>query len=292
MYSLLNSVTESGIGLFSGRSIQLTLSPSFENGIWFKNKNGLIELLSPEKIIVDNHNTSLSFPDGSNIKLIEHLLSAVFAFGISDILISVNDDEIPIFDGSSSAYIFLLSQLKLKKKNFFKYAVLNKKIRVTDGGFFVEAKPSLKITLNFSIDFKSSVIGKEKLSFAFSKKNYIKEISTARTFGFIEDFELARSVYKGATLENTIVISNNTILSTLRMKDELVRHKILDALGDLRCFPVPILMKYSSFGGSHKLNNILLKEIIKQDAFEIKEVFIENNNYLENESIELIKSYA
>jgi UDP-3-O-[3-hydroxymyristoyl] N-acetylglucosamine deacetylase len=291
MYTVVNSIIESGIGLFSGDLISLSLSPSYEEGIWFQNKNNFRQKLSPENIFIDNHNTSIVFSDGSSIKLIEHLLSAIFAFGISDILITVNHDEIPLFDGSSSSYVYLLSQLKLKKKSSFTYATLKDTVIVKDGDFFVKATPSKSLSFDFSIDFPSSIIGKESYSFEFSKQKYIDEISLARTFGFIENFELAKSIYKGANLENTIIISNDQLLSTLRIERELVRHKILDAIGDLRCFPFPFLMHYSSFGGSHKLNNKLLLEIIKNNLFEINSISTKEE-YSLSSSRTLIKSYA
>jgi len=269
MYKVLSTISESGICLYSGNIAKLTLSPSLSEGIWFKNKYGLREKLSPFSVVIENHNTSIVFKDGSKIKLIEHLLSAIASLGISDIEISVDSDEIPLFDGSSLSYLMILKELVFVKKDSFEYAILNKRIRVEEGDFFLVFSPSDKISYDFSIDFKHSLFGNENLKFEFSPTKYESDIALARTFGFIDDLSSVQSFFKGANLNNTIVISNNRLLSPFRIDKELVRHKILDAIGDMRCFPYLMSFKYKSFGGSHKLNNLLLQKLCTEGAFEV-----------------------
>jgi len=270
MYKIVSTISESGICLYSGEISKLTLAPSLSEGIWFKNKYGLREKISPFSVVIENHNTSIVFKDGSRIKLIEHILSAIASMGISDIEISVDSDEIPLFDGSSLSYLMLLKELTIVKKDSFEYAVLNKTIRIEEGDFFVEISPSNKISYDFAIDFNHSLFGKENFKFDFSTKKYESDIALARTFGFIDDLSSVQSFFKGATLNNTIIISNNELLSTFRIEKELVRHKILDAIGDMRCFPYLMSFKYKSFGGSHKLNNLLLQKLYTEEgAFEV-----------------------
>jgi len=286
MYKVKNSVSEIGIGMFSGEQIRLSLSEFSQEGIWFKNKKGKIVKLTPYSIIVENNNTAIQFPDGNRVSVIEHLLSAIYAYGITTILIEVDGDEIPLFDGSSASYVMLLEELYLQKKERFQIARLTKKIRVEDNNFFVEVSPSSKIIFDYKIDFKE--IGIQEYKYKFSKKSYIEEISRNRTFGIIDNLEEAKKYYKGVNLKNTIIISKGKLLSELRDEKEFVKHKILDAIGDLRTFEYPIIMNYKSFGGSHKLNNMILKKIIKENAyetFEIKQTFFNISN-------QFVKAYA
>ena len=272
MYSVKSTVSEIGIGLFSGKAIQLTLSPSFSDGIWFKGKNKIMQKLSPENIFVDNHNTSIIFNDGSHLKLIEHLLAAIYAFGISNILISVEGDEIPLFDGSSMSYICLIKELQLSENTVDKIAYLTKPIEVREGDFYVKAKPNKILEIDSTISFPGTPIGNQSLKYTFSKFSFIQEIAIARTFGIVDNLELAQQFYKGANLENTLIISQDKLLNKERVDKEFIRHKVLDSIGDLRTFECPLMMKYKSFGSSHRLNNLLLKKIIKEKAYDVVEV--------------------
>lgn len=274
MFTAKGSVSEIGIGLFSGDPVRLTVSGYSSKGIWFKNRFGIMQKLSPQSIFVDNHNTSVVFPDGTSVKLVEHLLAAVYAMGITSILIAVDGDEIPLFDGSSSSYITLLSELELVKNSVDEIAFLTSPVEVREGDFYVKAKPSSTLSFKSSISFPGTPIGHQSLDYAFSKESFVKEISTARTFGIVSDIELARNFYRGSTVDNTVIVSNNVLLSQLRMPDEFIRHKILDSIGDLRTFEYPLMMEYESFGSSHRLNNELLREVCRENAYEV--VSVEN----------------
>ena len=290
MYIVNNTVSEVGIGLFSGRAITLTLSPAYSDGIWFKNKNGLFQKLTPDNVKVDNHNTAIVFSDGSTIKLIEHLLAAVYAFGISNIMISVNDDEIPLFDGSSMSYIYLIKNLFLTENKNQDVAFLRKKVEIREGEFYVRATPHKEILIDSTISFPGTPIGKQSMKFKFSKYNFINEIATARTFGVVHDLKMAKQFYKGATLENTLIIADNKLLNKQRLDNEFVKHKVLDSIGDLRTFEYPLIMKYKSFGSSHRMNNLLLKKIIEEKAFEV--VKMRKNSIEENFGINMQKQFA
>ncbi len=272
MYSIKNTVSETGIGMFSGSPIKLTISPTLESGIWFKNKYGYTQKLTPENVYIDNNNTSIKFTDGTKISVIEHLLSSIFAYGLTDIIIEVDGDEIPLFDGSAMSYTMLLDELILQKKTKAKIAYLKKKIRVEDGEFYVEAKPGKALLFKTSIDFKNTPIGKQSFKYKFSKDTFKQEIAMARTFGIVDDLETARKYYKGSNLDNTLIIQKGILLNQERIENEFVRHKILDSIGDIRAFEYPLMMEYNSYGSSHKLNNMLLRKIISENAFQIVEV--------------------
>jgi len=290
MYSVNNTISEVGIGLFSGKPIKLTLSSSYSKGIWFRNKNGIVQKLNPNNIKVDNHNTSIIFKDGTTIKVIEHLLAAIYAFGISNITISVNDDEIPIFDGSSISYIYMLKSLVLSENENQDIAILKKKIEIREGEFYVKAIPNNEIIIDSKISFPGTPIGEQAFKLNFSKYNFINEIANARTFGVVHNLETAQLFYRGATLENTLIIANNKLLNKERIENEFIKHKILDSIGDLRTFEYPLIMKYKSFGSSHRLNNLLLKKILEEKAFEI--IKVRKNNFEENFGINMRKEFS
>jgi len=165
----------------------------------------------------------------------------------------------------------------LIKKETLTFSKLIKKIEVKENNFYIKAKPSNTLNFHYTIEFKNTPIGKQKQRYVFSKKSFIDEISMARTFGIVDNLEQAQSFYKGATLQNTLIISQGKLLSTERIKNEFVKHKILDAMGDILTFGHPMIMEYNSFGGSHKLNNLLLKKIKKENAYEIIQIHSSQN---------------
>ena len=168
--------------------------------------------------------------------------------------------------------------------------IIKREIEVVDGVKFAKVKPSKKPIYNFTIDFPHPAIGKQEYSFEFSKQAYIDKISKARTFGFLKDVQYLRSkgLALGGSLENAIVLDDKKILNPegLRFKDEFVRHKILDAIGDLALLGAPIVCDYSSFAGSHNLNHLLTKEILKDPKnYEIKDFYL-------NEELELSEVFV
>ncbi len=210
------------------------------------------------------------------ISTIEHLLSAVYAYGIDNIRVIIDNNEVPIMDGSSASFCMLLDEagvisLEVPKK----VMIIKEKVEVKDGNKYVRISPSNRPTFYYKIDFKHAAIGTQEYKFRFSKKEYIENISRARTFGFLQDVQYLRSkgLALGGSLDNAIVLDEKKILNPegLRYENEFVRHKILDALGDLSLLGMPVIGDYSSYAGSHKLNHLLTKEILKsKDNYEIK----------------------
>ncbi len=267
-----------GIGLHKGVPVNMVLEPLSENsGIVFYRSDLKKEIpLLPSHVSNTMMATVLSKAE-AKISTIEHLMSAVYAYGIDNLKISVDNEEIPIMDGSSIGFCMLLDEAGTKELPAAKkIMVIKKPIEVKDGDKFVRIEPSQKSVFDFSIDFAHPAIRKQSYKFTFSKQRYKEEIARARTFGFLQDVNYLRSqnLGLGGDLSNCIVLDEKGILNSegLRYKEEFVRHKILDAIGDMAILGVPILGSYVSFAGSHKLNSLLTKKILEEpDAYELLE---------------------
>lgn len=277
-----------GIGLHTGLPVQILLEPLNEDsGIVFYRSDLAISIpLKPENVI----NTQMATVIGKNnasISTIEHFLAVIYAYGIDNLRVSVNSSEMPAMDGSSISFCLLLDeagiQIQNKNKKFLK---INKTIEIQEEDKYVKITPSTKPILNFKIDFNHPIIGKEEFEFRFSKQSFIDEIARARTFGFAKDIQYLQSqgLALGASLQNAIGLDDHQILNRegLRFDNEFVRHKILDAMGDLMVIGYNILGSYESFSGGHKLNNQLVRKILsKEKNYEFIEV--ENKYYKEYE---------
>lgn len=268
-----------GIGLHSGLPVTMKLKPADDDyGIVFhRSDKGVSIPLKPE-FVVDTKMATVIGKGDVQISTIEHLLSAISAFGIDNIIIDVDANEIPIMDGSSAGFCMLLQETGVAIQDSNKKIMLLKKpIEIRDGNKFVRIEPSKKNQVNFEIKFDHPVIQNQKYEFEFTKSSYLKEISRARTFGFLKEVQYLRSIGKarGGSLDNAVVLDEKRVLNSegLRFEDEFVRHKILDAIGDMMLLGMPFFAKYESFAGSHHLNFQLTKAVLEdKDAYEVVEV--------------------
>lgn len=281
-----------GIGLHKGEPIKITLEPlEANNGIvFYRSDVGMSVKATPNSVV--NTQMATVIGDGENyISTIEHLLSAIYSYGIDNILITLDSSEVPVMDGSAASFCMMLDVAGIRELDANKSVfIIKREIEVKDGEKFVRIKPSKKATYNFAIDFTHPVIGKQEYFFEFSKKAYIEEISRARTFGFLKDVQYLRSrgLALGGSLENAIVLDDKKILNPegLRFANEFVKHKILDAIGDLALLGAPVIGEYESFAGSHNLNHLLTKEILKDPKnYEIK-------NFSMSSELELVEVFA
>jgi UDP-3-O-[3-hydroxymyristoyl] N-acetylglucosamine deacetylase len=212
-----------------------------------------------------------------SVSTIEHLLSAVMAMGIDNLEVVLDSDEVPIMDGSSASFCILFEEAGAADQSAVKRVLLVKKpVEIRDGSRFVRLSPGRINEIRFEIRFDHPAISRQEYHFVFSKENYIKEIARARTFGFLKEANYLRSIGKGlgGGLDNAVVLDEKRVLNTegLRFADEFVRHKILDAIGDMAFLGAPFLGKYEAFAGSHHLNHLLTKSILSDsEAFEIVE---------------------
>lgn len=277
-HSIKNAVSAEGVGLHSGKVARVTIRPAPVNtGIVFRRVDAepVREIkLDPTKITETPLCTKLI--DGEfSIQTIEHFLSALAGMEIDNVYIDLNSDEIPVMDGSSSPFIFLIESAGIIEQDApRKVLKIKKPIRITEGDKFVEFSPLDHFRLEIDIDFPHPAIQKtvQSVKFDFTPVAYSKEVSRARTFGIAAQLDELhkQGLALGASLENAVGLSEDAVMNRegLRVADEFVRHKLLDAIGDLYVTG-PILGLYRGFKPSHTLNNRLLRAVFEdRDAFE------------------------
>lgn len=276
--TIKKSVELVGIGLHKGVSVKMILEPLGEDcGIVFYRSDLGVSIPLCADNVVDTTLATVLGKDGAKVSTIEHLLSAIYAYGIDNIRIILDNEEVPIMDGSAIGYCMLLDEAGIEtQKVAKKAAIIKKPIEVNDGEKFVRVEPSKETIFDFTINFNHNSIKTQHYKFTYSPQKYKDEIARARTFGFLQEVNYLRSIglAKGGNLSNCIVLDESGILNKegLRYKEEFVRHKILDAIGDMSVLGMPLLGTYVSFAGSHKLNHFLTKKILEtSDAYEVVE---------------------
>jgi UDP-3-O-[3-hydroxymyristoyl] N-acetylglucosamine deacetylase len=257
-----------GIGLHKGEPIKLRLEPLSEDaGIVFYREDLAMSIpLSPSSVIDTRMATVIGNEKGF-ISTIEHFLSAIYAYGIDNLRVVVDGNEMPIMDGSSISFCLLLDEAGIKEQESPKKIISVKRaVEVTDGQKFVRLLPSESATFDFKIKFDHPVIGEQSEKFDFSTSAFVEEIARARTFGFAKDIQYLQSqnLALGATLQNAIGLDDHKILNPegLRFDNEFAKHKVLDAMGDMMVSGHNILGAYQSFAGSHNLNFQLTSKLL------------------------------
>tara|TARA_B110000037_G_scaffold135491_1_gene153537 strand:+ start:2932 stop:3879 length:948 start_codon:yes stop_codon:yes gene_type:complete len=295
--TIKNEVRATGVGLHSGEKVNLTLKPAKEDhGIVFKRvdqKNNTQIRVEPNAVI----ETRLCSTIGNKefkIATVEHLMSALSASGIDNIIIELSGSEIPIMDGSSISFIHLIKSAAILDQSQPKeFVEIIDYVEVREDDKFARFEPHKGFLIDFTIDFPHPAFKEDDshVTMDFFKSSYIEDISRARTFGFMQEVEYLRSngLARGGSLDNAIVLDEYKIINKdgLRYKDEFVRHKILDALGDLYMLGKPILGKFVAHKSGHDLNNRLLKKIIEnKNSWKITNLDLEKE-----ETSELAKDY-
>jgi len=270
--TIRQSVEVVGIGLHKGEPIKLRLEPlGTDAGIIFYREDLALSIpLSPSSVI-DTQMATVIGSDKGYISTIEHFLSAVYAYGIDNMRVVVNGNEMPIMDGSASSFCLLLDEAGIQEQDSAKQVIrVKKSVEVRDGDKFVRIEPSNHVSFDFTIDFEHPVIGKQSQAYSFGTKPFLEEIARARTFGFARDIQYLQSINLalGASLNNAIGLDDEKVLNPegLRFDNEFARHKILDAMGDMMVTGHNILGAYSSFAGSHKLNHELTVKLLADRA--------------------------
>lgn len=281
--SIKNTIHASGVGLHSGKEIILTLKPAPVNtGVVFirTDLEPKAEIKATGFNVIDTTlSTALGTNETNKISTVEHLLSAFYGLGIDNIYVEVNNAELPIMDGSSGPFIFLLQSAGIEEQEAAKKFIrVKQEIEVIDGDKKASFVPYEGFKVDFEIDFDHPVFleQEQKSSFEFSTVAYIKEVSRARTFGFTQDLEYMRkqNLALGGSLENAVVIDKDKILNPegLRYRNEFVKHKILDAIGDLYLLGHSLIGEYRGFKSGHCLNNKLVRALLEnQEAWELIE---------------------
>ena len=283
--TLSSKIKASGVGLHTGQKISLTLNPAPINaGIVFIRtdmKSGQI------KASLDNvHDTRLSTTLSNNIakiSTVEHLLSALAGLGIDNALIELDGPEVPIMDGSARPFVFMIQSAGIQEQNDTKkFIKIKKTIEVRQDEKWAKIEPFDGFKVAFTIDFNHPAFNGSSQSseIDFSSVSYLSQVSRARTFGFAKDIELLRknNLALGGSVNNAIVIDDYKVVNEegVRFQDEFVKHKILDAIGDLYLLGHGLIGSFSAYKSGHHLNNLLLRELVNnEDAWE--ECTIEDN---------------
>lgn len=278
-------IQATGIGLHSGKRVRMVLKPSVANtGIVFvrTDLSPIVELPIAAYSVTDTRMASVIGNGIAKVSTVEHILSACFGLGIDNLRIELNAEEVPIMDGSAASFAYLfhsagLLDLEVPRR----YLKILKPIKIEEGIIntptykWAELSPYHGFKLDFSIEFNHPAVnatGKQAI-FDFTQDQYLQCIAKARTFGFAHEVEMLRNIglARGGSLENAIVMDEYRILNRngLRYDDEFVRHKILDAIGDLYIEGLPILGAYTAFKSGHALNNVLLRAALAPDSSEI-----------------------
>jgi len=274
--TLKKAISATGVGLHNGEKVTLTLRPAApDTGIVFKR----VDLPQPNEILAaphavhDTHLCSALEANGARVATVEHLMSALAGLGIDNVYIDVNAAEIPIMDGSSGPFVFLLQQAGIVEQAAAKKFIRVKKmVEVVDGDKWVRFEPYHGFKIDFTINFDHPVFehSGKNVKIDFAADSYIKEISRARTFGFMHEVEYLRSngLARGGSLDNAIVLDEYRVLNTdgLRYDDEFAKHKVLDAIGDLYMLGHPILGAFYAYKSGHALNNQLLRALLQDET--------------------------
>ena len=274
--TLKNTIRATGIGLHGGRKIYLTLVPApIDTGIVFRRVDS-----NPPVVIrgtaLNVHDTELATTigeDGVRVSTVEHLMAALAGLGIDNCFVDLSADEVPIMDGSAAPFVFLVQSAGILEQGAPKRFVrIRKPVEVRDGEKFARFEPFDGFKVKFTIDFDHPVFngGVQTSEVDFSTTSFVREISRARTFGFMRDIEALRKrdLALGGSLDNAIVIDEYRILNEdgLRYRDEFVRHKILDAIGDLYLLGHSLIGSFTGYKSGHALNNRLLRALLANES--------------------------
>lgn len=270
--TLKHVIHATGVGLHTGDKVKITLRPAApDTGIVFRR----VDLDSPVEIkalpqhVKDTRLSSTLDVDGVRVATVEHLMSALAGLGIDNAYIDLTASEVPILDGSAGPFVYLIQSAGIVEQPVPKQFIrIKKTIEVRDGDKWVRFEPYHGFKIDFAIDFDHPVIehtGKS-VTIDFADNSYVREISRARTFGFMHEVEALRNMglARGGSLDNAVVLDEYRILNTegLRYEDEFVKHKVLDAIGDLYILGHPLIGAFYAYKSGHALNNKLLRALL------------------------------
>ncbi len=273
-------VTVTGIGLHKGSKVTMTLRPAPVNtGIVFRRMDLVPHADIPARADAVQDTmlcTCVTSPDGHSISTVEHLVSALAGLGVDNIIVEVDANEIPIMDGSASPFVFLLQSVGFEQQQAKKQFIrITKPIRIEDGDKWAEFLPFDGFRVDFEIDFEHPAIKRtnQHMVMDFSTQSYVEQVSRARTFGFMKDLEYmhANNLALGGSMENAVALDDYKVLNPegLRSEDEFLKHKILDAVGDLYLGGYSIIGEFKAYKAGHGVNNQLLRALMNTtDAWE------------------------
>lgn len=270
--TIRRQVEAEGVGLHSGTSVRLTLSPAApDTGVIFRAPDGT---LIPAVIdrVVDGHFATTIGAYGVKVRTIEHLMAATAAMGIDNLLVDVSGNELPAMDGSSRPFVELLASAgRVSLPATRRPLVVEEAVRVDEGTRWIQVLPAESFRISYTLDHDHPAIGLQVASFVVTEDVFAEQIAPARTYGFLRDMGVMRKngLALGGSLDNAVVVGKRSVLNdTLRYPDEFVRHKILDLIGDLALLGRPLVGHVIARNGGHALNHQLLTAILESRASE------------------------
>lgn len=278
--TLKSLISTTGVGLHTGQKIRMVLRPAQpDTGVVFRrvDLDPIADIPARAESVGETRLSSCLVSGGAKVYTVEHLMSALSGLGIDNVFVDLDGPEVPIMDGSAAPFAFLIQTAGIEEQSAPKRFVrIKKRVEVAEGDKWARLEPFDGYRLSFSIVFNHPVIEKsnQSVSIDFAETSYLKEIARARTFGFMQDVEQLREdgLALGGGLDNAVVLDEYRVLNAegLRFSDEFIRHKVLDAIGDLYLIGKPILGAFSAHKSGHALNNRLLRELIaRPDAWEV-----------------------
>lgn len=278
--TLKNTIRATGVGLHTGEKIYLTLHPACANsGIVFRRTDLAtpVEIKADPMNVTDTRMSTTLEKGGVKISTVEHLMAAFAGLGIDNAIVDVTAAEVPIMDGSAGPFVFLLQSAGIEEQSTAKQFIrIKKPLRLSENDKWASLEPWDGFKVSFSIDFDHPTLRKSTQTACvdFSTTSFVKEVSRARTFGFMRDLEMLRAagLARGGGFDNAIVMDNFRVLNEdgLRYEDEFVKHKVLDAIGDLYLLGHPLIGAFSAHKSGHALNNRILRTMLQdRDAWEI-----------------------
>lgn len=272
-HTLQREVAATGVGLHTGEKVKLVLAPAAPGaGIVFRrvDLHPVVEIEANPYAVGDTRLSSCLVKDGVRVSTVEHLMSALAGLGVDNVRVDLNGPEVPIMDGSSAPFVYLVQSAGIEAQPAPKRFVrVLRPVEVRQGDKFVRFDPFEGYRLDFCIDFSHPAFDPagNHVVIDFAASSYVKEVSRARTFGFMSDVEMMRSqgLALGGSLNNAIVMDEYRILNAdgLRYENEFVKHKILDAIGDLYLLGHPVIGSYTAYKSGHALNNALLRKLLE-----------------------------
>lgn len=270
--TLNETVTCKGIGLHTGKIISLRIHPAPEDhGIVFvrTDTRQRVPILSRLANVVDTTLATTLGKDGVIVSTVEHFLSACLGMGVDNALVELDGPEVPIMDGSAAPFVYLLKSVGTRRQGRFKrFLLIQRAFHIQEDDRWASFLPAKELKISVNIQFEHPMVKDQKLDFTFSDLSYDREISKARTFGFLRDVEEMQSqgYALGGSLDNAVVLDDFRVLNDdgLRYTDEFVRHKILDSLGDLSLLGMPLLGHLVAYKTGHTLNHRLIKKVLTQ----------------------------
>lgn len=272
--TVAKSVSASGIALHAGQPIAMTLAPASPGaGVVFRRSDlGNVQIPARYDRVSDTRlGTVLASASGASVGVVEHLMAAVAGLEIDDLLVTLDGPEPPILDGDALSYMRLLDEAGTVDSERPRRGIrVLRQVQVEHGGARAALFPAAERQFDFEIVFSSAAIGTQKLSWTFSPEGFRRDIGPARTFGFMQELDalLKAGLGRGASLENTLAIDGDRVVNAdlMRFPDEFVRHKILDAIGDLALAGAPLLARFEGVRSGHALNNTLLRALFADPA--------------------------